>query len=57
MDDSPESKYNRLAKFYNRLNESKKFTPPTKNTKEKKRAVYDYAKTLFNRLLSIYYTD
>ena len=35
MDDSPEWKYNRLAKFYNRLHEFKKFTPRTVNTKEK----------------------
>ena len=35
MDDSPESRYNRLAKFCNWLNEFKKFTPRTVNTKEK----------------------
>ena len=41
MDDSPESEYNRLAKFYNSLNEFEKFTPSTVNRKEKKKTMYN----------------
>ena len=46
-----------MAKFYNWLNEFKKFTPRTVNTREKKKTVYNNAKNLFNKLLSIYYVD
>ena len=46
-----------MAKFYNRLNESKKFTPQTVNAKEKKNMVYSNVKNLFNKLLSIDYKD
>ena len=55
MDDSPESKYNRLAKFYNRLHEFKKFTPQAANTKEKKKTIYNNGKNSFHRLQNIYY--
>ena len=55
MDDSPDN--NRQAKFYNRLNEFKKFTLRTVNAKRKMRTVYNNAKNLFNKLLSIYYID
>ena len=57
MDDSPESRYNKLVKFYNRLNEFKKFTPQAVIAKEKKKTVYNNAKNLFNKLLNIYYID
>ena len=46
-----------MAKFYNWLNEFKKFTPRTVNTREKKKTVYNNVKNLFNKLLSIYYVD
>ena len=55
MDDSPDN--NRQAKFYNRLNEFKKFTLRTVNRKKKMKTVYNNAKHLFNKLLSIYYID
>ena len=57
MDDYSESKCDRLVKFYNQFNKFKKFTPRTVNTKEKKKTVYNNAKNLFNKLLSIYYSD
>ena len=57
MDDSPESKYNRLAQFYNWLNKFKKFISRTVITKEKKETLYNNAKNLFYKLQSIYYID
>ena len=57
MDDSFESQCNRLTKFYNGLNEFKKFTFRTVNTKEEMKTVYKNAKNLFNNLLSIFYND
>ena len=54
---SPKSKYKGLAKSYNRLNEFKKFTPRTVNTKEKKKTAYNNARNLFDKLLCIYYND
>ena len=47
-----------MAKFYNWLNDFKKFTPYlVLNTKEKKKIVYNDPKNLYNKLLSIYYDD
>ena len=57
MDDSQESKCYRLAKFYNWLIEFEKCNPRTVNTKEKKNTVNSNARNLFNKLLSIYYSD
>ena len=57
IDKSLETGYNRLARFYNKLNEFQKFTSRTVNTKETKKIVYNNAKNLFNKLLSIYCND
>ena len=57
MDNSFESKQNRLTKFYYRLIEFKKFTLRRVNTKEKKKTVHRTAKNLFNNLLRIYHSN
>ena len=46
-----------MAPFKQRLKEFNKFTPGKSKTKTKKRTVYNNAKKLFNKLLSIYYND
>ena len=51
------SKFNKLNKFKNRIIEFEKFIPRTVNTKQKKKTVYNNAKKLYNKLLSIYYDD
>ena len=58
MDDSLVSRNNNyLAPFKQRLKEFKKFTPRKLKTKVKKKTVYNNAKKLYSKLLSIYYAD
>ena len=58
MDDSLVSRNNNyLAPFKQRLEEFKKCTPRKLKTKVKKRTVYNNAKKLYSKLLSINYDD
>ena len=57
MDDSFKKKYNRLVLLYYRLNKFKKFTPQAVKTKTKNNIVYNNALNLYNKLLSIYFSD
>ena len=52
------SRYNNyLTLFKQRLKEFKKFTPRTVKTKKNKKIVYNNARKLYSKLLSIYYND
>ena len=44
-------------KNHNRLNDFKEFTHQAVNTRAKKKIVYNNAKNIFNKLLSICYND
>ena len=58
MHDSLVSRYdNYLAPFKQRLKEFNKFIPQKSKTKAKKKTLYNNAKKLYNKLLSIYYDD
>ena len=48
MDDQSQN-----LKNHNRLNDLKKFTDQAENTRAKKKIVYNNAKNVFNKLLSI----
>ena len=58
MNDFLKSRYNTLFRsVIHRLDESKIFSPRTEYTKEKKNIVYNNAKDLYNKILTIYYID